>query len=177
MPVRVLSLICPKVEARDRRSRARFSCARSSTSRRSFGQAARDAGIAISMGSRGDCWDNAVAGELLRDIEEGTHPPPVMANTPRTQLRRLRVHRGVLTTATADTPPSACTPQPTTSSSSTLRAGPQFAVRTAGASARFRLQPVGSAGSGTRCLESRRAGGRDASPSRPEVSKTIFPCW
>jgi transposase InsO family protein len=26
-----------------------------------FGQKARDAGIAVSMGSRGDCFDNAVA--------------------------------------------------------------------------------------------------------------------
>jgi putative transposase len=30
-----------------------------------FGQKARDAGIAISMGSRGDCFDNAVAESFL----------------------------------------------------------------------------------------------------------------
>ena len=33
-----------------------------------FGQAARDAGIAVSMGSHGDCFDNAVA-ERLRHAQ------------------------------------------------------------------------------------------------------------
>ena len=34
-----------------------------------FGRAARDAGIAVSMGSRGDAYDNAVA-ESLRDTKK-----------------------------------------------------------------------------------------------------------
>jgi transposase InsO family protein len=35
-----------------------------------FGQAARDAGIAISMGSRGDCWDNAVAESFFATLKK-----------------------------------------------------------------------------------------------------------
>lgn len=35
-----------------------------------FGQSARDAGIAISMGSRGDCYDNAVAESFFATIKK-----------------------------------------------------------------------------------------------------------
>jgi transposase InsO family protein len=35
-----------------------------------FGQAARDAGIAVSMGSRGDCFDNAVAESLFATLKK-----------------------------------------------------------------------------------------------------------
>ena len=35
-----------------------------------FGQAARDAGIAISMGSRGDCHDDAVAGSFFATLKK-----------------------------------------------------------------------------------------------------------
>jgi putative transposase len=35
-----------------------------------FGQAARDAGIAISMGSRGDCYDNAVAESFFATLKK-----------------------------------------------------------------------------------------------------------
>jgi putative transposase len=35
-----------------------------------FGQAARQAGIARSMGSRGDCWDNAVAETFFATIKK-----------------------------------------------------------------------------------------------------------
>jgi hypothetical protein len=35
-----------------------------------FGQAARDAGIARSMGSRGDCWDNAVAESFFATLKK-----------------------------------------------------------------------------------------------------------
>ena len=36
----------------------------------SFGQQARDAGIAVSMGSRGDCFDNAVAESFFATIKK-----------------------------------------------------------------------------------------------------------
>jgi putative transposase len=36
-----------------------------------FGQAARDAGIAISMGSRGDAYDNAVAESFFATLKKG----------------------------------------------------------------------------------------------------------
>ena len=45
-----------------------------------FGQAAAKAGIARSMGSRGDCWDNAVGRELVRNPKEGTRPSPLLAD-------------------------------------------------------------------------------------------------
>ena len=35
-----------------------------------FGQAARDAGIARSMGSKGDCFDNAVAESFLATLKK-----------------------------------------------------------------------------------------------------------
>jgi transposase InsO family protein len=35
-----------------------------------FGQAARDAGIAVSIGSRGDCYDNAVAESLFSTLKK-----------------------------------------------------------------------------------------------------------
>jgi transposase InsO family protein len=35
-----------------------------------FGQQARDAGIAVSMGSRGDCYDNAVAESFFATIKK-----------------------------------------------------------------------------------------------------------
>jgi putative transposase len=35
-----------------------------------FGQAARDAGIAVSMGSRGDCYDNAVAESFFATLKK-----------------------------------------------------------------------------------------------------------
>jgi transposase InsO family protein len=35
-----------------------------------FGQKARDAGIAISMGSRGDCFDNAVAESFFATLKK-----------------------------------------------------------------------------------------------------------
>src|SRR4051812_7642935 len=39
-----------------------------------FGQAARDAGIARSMGSKGDCWDNAVAESLFATLKKELVP-------------------------------------------------------------------------------------------------------
>jgi putative transposase len=35
-----------------------------------FGQAARDAGIARSMGSKGDCWDSAVAESFFATLKK-----------------------------------------------------------------------------------------------------------
>jgi len=35
-----------------------------------FGQAARDAGIAVSMGSKGDCFDNAVAESFFATLKK-----------------------------------------------------------------------------------------------------------
>ena len=34
--------------------------------------------------------------DVLRDLEEGAHQPPVLADTARAAVRRVRVHRGVL---------------------------------------------------------------------------------
>jgi putative transposase len=35
-----------------------------------FGQTARDQGIAVSMGSKGDCYDNAVAESFLATLKK-----------------------------------------------------------------------------------------------------------
>lgn len=45
----------------------------------SFGQQARDAGIAVSMGSRGDAYDNAAAESFRDHQEEGARAPPARA--------------------------------------------------------------------------------------------------
>ena len=61
-----------------------------------FGQRARDAGIAVSMGSRGDCFDNAVAESFFATFEEGAHPSSLLAQPPRAAERRLRLHQDLL---------------------------------------------------------------------------------
>jgi putative transposase len=61
-----------------------------------FGQQARAAGIAQSMGGKGDRFDNAVAESFFRDPEEGTHPRPHLALQSRAANRGLRVHRDLL---------------------------------------------------------------------------------
>jgi putative transposase len=54
-----------------------------------FGQQARAAGIAHSMGSRGDCWDNAVAESFFRHAQEGAHGSPHPADQGRVAHRGL----------------------------------------------------------------------------------------
>ncbi len=82
-----------------------------------FGRAARDAGIAVSMGSRGDAYDNAVAETFFATLKKelvnrrswrstGSSCNPPCSNTSRRS-----------TTASAVTPPSECSPQPTTNNS------------------------------------------------------------
>jgi putative transposase len=61
-----------------------------------FGQQARAAGIAQSMGSRGDCFVQRGRRELLRVTEEGAHPRPLLADQGRTAHGGLRVHRDLL---------------------------------------------------------------------------------
>lgn len=61
-----------------------------------FGQQARDAGIAVSMGSKGDCFDKRRRRELLLHAKEGARAPPNLENTTRARCRRVRVHRGLL---------------------------------------------------------------------------------
>ena len=58
-----------------------------------FGQTARAAGIAQSMGSRGDCFD-AIAESFFATLKEGgADPRPLLAVEGRTQNGGLRVHR------------------------------------------------------------------------------------
>jgi transposase InsO family protein len=59
-----------------------------------FGQAARDAGIARSMGSKGDCWDNAES--FFATLNKGTGAPLLLALASGADHGGLRVHRGVL---------------------------------------------------------------------------------
>jgi transposase InsO family protein len=58
-----------------------------------FGEQAGAAGIAQSLGSRGDCYDNAVAESFFA---EGARPPPLLAREGRAAHGGLRVHRGLL---------------------------------------------------------------------------------
>ncbi len=85
-----------------------------------FGQAARDAGIAISMGSRGDAYDNAVAESFFATLKMSSStasrgPPGANSAPPSSSTSRPS------TTAIGATRRSACAHQPTTRSSYTLR--------------------------------------------------------
>jgi transposase InsO family protein len=61
-----------------------------------FGQQARKAGIAQSMGSKGDCFDNAVAESFFATIKKELIQPPRVADQERAAHRGLRLHRDLL---------------------------------------------------------------------------------
>ena len=75
-----------------------------------FGRAAGEVGIAVSMGSRGDAYDNAVAETFFATLKKE------LVNR-RTWPSRLELQSAVFeyiersTTASAATPPSECSPQ------------------------------------------------------------------
>ena len=66
-----------------------------------FGRAVREAGIAVSMGFRGDAYDNAVAETFFATLKKELVKPPQLAVAARAPIGGVRVHRGV-----AGTPPS-----------------------------------------------------------------------
>ena len=59
-------------------------------------QLARANGVVLSVGRKGECWDNAVAEIVLRDHQARAHRHALMADASRTSPRRLRVHRGLV---------------------------------------------------------------------------------
>ena len=61
-----------------------------------FGQQARAAGIAQSMGSRGDCYDNAVAESFFATLKKELVHGRQLAIEGRTAHGGLRLHRGLL---------------------------------------------------------------------------------
>jgi transposase InsO family protein len=61
-----------------------------------FGQACAKAGIARSMGSRGDCWDNAVAESFFATLKRELIHRQTWPTPRRAADRRLRVHRDLL---------------------------------------------------------------------------------
>ena len=71
-----------------------------------FGQQARDAGIAQSMGSRGDCFDNAVAESFFATLKKELIHRRSWPTKPSSH-RGLRLHRSRSTTASAGTAASA----------------------------------------------------------------------
>ncbi len=85
-----------------------------------FGRAAHQAGIAISMGSRGDAYDNAVAETFFATLKKElvnrrSWPSRLDCSQPCSSTSRRS------TTASADTPHSTCSRQPTTNSYDSLR--------------------------------------------------------
>ena len=81
-----------------------------------FGRAARDAGIAVSMGSRGDAYDNAVAETFFATLKKSSSTAAAGPRASSSNQRYSNTSRRS-TTANADTPPSECSPQPTTNNS------------------------------------------------------------
>ena len=61
-----------------------------------FGQQARAAGIAQSMGSKGDCFDNAVAESFFATLKKELIHRRSLADQDRAAHRGLRLHRGLL---------------------------------------------------------------------------------
>ena len=85
-----------------------------------FGRAAHQAGIAVSMGSRGDAYDNAVAETFFATLKKE------LVNR-RTWPSRLELQSATFgtsrrsTTASAGTPPSRCSPRSPTNNYESLR--------------------------------------------------------
>ena len=75
-----------------------------------FGHRCREVGIAVSMGSVGDCYDNALAESFFATLEMRTGRPLPLAHPHRRPHGRLRLHRGVL--QSPPTPLGARLPQP-----------------------------------------------------------------
>ncbi len=72
-----------------------------------FGKRCAKAGIEVSMGSVGDCFDTQRRlRDVPRDPQERTDLPPIMANPRRHTHRDLRVHRGLV-----QPPPAALHPR------------------------------------------------------------------
>ena len=85
-----------------------------------FGQAARDAGIAVSMGLRGDCFDNAVAESSFATLTKDTSA--ATARSPRAPIcgSRCSTTSRTSTTAKGGTAPSATSHQTSTRRSISL---------------------------------------------------------
>ena len=79
-----------------------------------FGQAARDAGIARSMGSRGDCYDNAVAESFFATLKKELVHRRSWPTAPRAHAPRSSSTSRRSTTASAATRRSATSRPPTT---------------------------------------------------------------
>ena len=78
-----------------------------------FGQAAGKAGIARSMGSRGDCLDNAVAESFFATLKKELVHRRSWPSEKSSAARSSTTSRSS-TTPPAGTPPSGCSPQPAT---------------------------------------------------------------
>ena len=63
---------------------------------RDFAELARANGVVLSVGRKGECWDNAVAESFFRHHQARAHRHPRVADEDRTSTRRLRVHRGLV---------------------------------------------------------------------------------
>ena len=61
-----------------------------------FAELARANGVVLSVGRKGECWDNAVAEIVLRHHQARAHRHPRLADEGRTSTRCLRVHRGLV---------------------------------------------------------------------------------
>jgi len=61
-----------------------------------FGKGARDAGIAVSLGSCSDAYNNAVAESFFAKLEKELVNRPQLAQRGRAAVRRVRVHREVI---------------------------------------------------------------------------------
>ena len=93
-----------------------------------FGRAARDAGIARSMGSKGDCFDNAVAESFFAMLKEG--PVHRRLWPTRCELRsEVFEYLEASTTERAGTPRSATSHPPTTRTELSSPTGPVSPLR------------------------------------------------
>ena len=61
-----------------------------------FGRAAHQAGIAVSMGSKGDAYDNAVAETFFATLKKELVNRRSWPSRLELPVRRVRIHRGVL---------------------------------------------------------------------------------
>ncbi len=61
-----------------------------------FAALAAELGVTLSVGRKGECWDNAVVRELVRHLQDRAHLHPLLADHRRPPPGGVRLHRGLV---------------------------------------------------------------------------------
>ncbi len=116
-----------------------------------FADLARANGVVLSVGRKGECWDNAVAESFFATIKRELIDTRAWPTTSRTAPRRLRVHRGLVQhPAVAQLPrlPQPPTYEASSTTTPTVRRHdqPKQPVRRTGSSPTWAVESAGGLG-------------------------------